>query len=82
MTINKIEMSNDLLYHLSGLAYNTWFHAYKTLKEVKKETNDNSPDWAEFHKSKLEAATKKEQITYDFFNEIKAQCKLYLTDFI
>ena len=39
-----------------GLIYNSWSQAFDALKAAQDEESDGSPDWSEFHQSRLETA--------------------------
>ena len=43
---------------LSRLAYRAWAEAYDNLKAVRAEQPDGSPDWHQFHQSRIENAQK------------------------
>ena len=41
---------------IAGLIHGRWAEAFETLKTVKNETNDGSPDWRDFHTDRLHQA--------------------------
>lgn len=46
-------ISDDLLDEAQRLIYRAWATAFDNHKKVKQETNDGSPDWLEFHNTRL-----------------------------
>jgi len=49
-------LSNDDLFEVATLVYRRWSEEYDALKKVRRETNDGSPDWEQFHIARLESA--------------------------
>lgn len=52
----QCELDAETRMELAALAYKAWTIAYDTLQKVKKEVDDNSPDWTKFHAIRLENA--------------------------
>lgn len=62
--------SDRLLHECQGLLYKAWAKAFDEHKEVKKETNNGSPDWSLFHAERLKKAKAEEDSLKDLLNEI------------
>ena len=54
-------MTHDDALEVSGLIHSKWVETFESLKTVKNERNDSSPDWEEFHQLRLDSAKLDEQ---------------------
>jgi len=50
-------LSNDDLFEVATLVYRRWADEFDKLKAVRREKNDGSTDWEEFHIERLNNAT-------------------------
>jgi hypothetical protein len=64
-------MQDQDVFDIATILNGRWADADKLLKQVKAETDDGSPDWAEFHEIRLHshmAACRKAQHLSDAYN--------------
>jgi hypothetical protein len=55
---------NQDVLDIAGLLHSKWAECFNNLKAVKNERNDGSPDWDDFHETRLKAATRDESYWY------------------
>jgi hypothetical protein len=58
---------------IAQLIYNRWSEAASLLDHAKKETDDGSPDWQEFHEYRVESAKAEEWKWNDLKNRYNDQ---------
>ena len=54
------QISDEDLFNCAALVYSRWSSEYDALKRVKAERDDGSPDWSDFHETRLKHHTQME----------------------
>jgi len=80
MTLEILELSQDVINELTGLAYTKWSIEFDALKRVKAETDNGSDgkEFAAFHAARMESQTKREAEAKELLGAIQPYYKSFL----